>query len=89
MIVGAELAVASHRDRGANYRSAPRSRVDRERAADRLGTLMHPSKTEPRRPYPRVKALTVVRDEMATGFDRLLLRDFIFSLGQILGSSGR
>lgn len=38
--------------------------------------------------YSLFKALTIVRDEMATGFDRLLLRDFIFSLGQVLGSSG-
>jgi len=38
--------------------------------------------------YSLFKALTIVRDEVATGFDRLLLRDFIFSLGQVLGSSG-
>jgi HD-GYP domain-containing protein (c-di-GMP phosphodiesterase class II) len=38
--------------------------------------------------YSLFKALTVVRDDMATGFDRLLLRDFIFSLGQILGAPG-
>ena len=38
--------------------------------------------------YSLFKALTIVRDEMATGFDRLLLRDFIFSLGKVLGSAG-
>ena len=38
--------------------------------------------------YSLFKALTIVRDEMATGFDRLLLRDFISALGRVLGSAG-
>ena len=62
MIFGAEIALPRGRDRGANHRSAPRGRLNHERAADRLGTLTHPAKTEPRWRGARVKALAVVLD---------------------------